>query len=281
MRHSKRQSLIALWDALGTAWQRTIGGKSWQGDQALYGVAGWCRVVEVTHGEHGWHVHVHALLFLNKEQGLFQRDPNWSELLGASMFSRWSAALVKAGLRAPLIDQGGLDVRVVSGDGSGEVLGDYFTKTTYSGADRAAMEATRGGQKDGRNGNRTPFTILRDVMDADLHEESLRLWRQWEKGSAGRKQLTWAKGFRARLLAEAERTDEEIAADSIDGEDLAHVDPAAFRRRVHRTMLDLAEVDDRGHSLRAWLTDQGIRWRSPMNGSGSPGGSPPVASVPA
>jgi hypothetical protein len=50
------------WDVLGYAWAAVTSGSTWVKDSALFGgLLGWARVVEVTDGAHGWHVHVHAL----------------------------------------------------------------------------------------------------------------------------------------------------------------------------------------------------------------------------
>lgn len=247
MRHRDGQALRHLWDANAYAWGKVTSGRGWQTDQHSLAIAGWVRVVEVTHGQNGWHVHVHALMFLDDGD---QQD--WEvDFVGQQMFTRWRAALVRKGFAAPLANSGGLDVKRIGGDAA--PLADYFTKTVYSAddsADRAALEVARGDLKSGRSGNRSPFQILRDVVaigDAD----DLDTWHEWEAGSRGRRQMTWSRGFRDQVLAEPERTDEDIADEDHGGDVLVVLDgPTWSLWRDHGVqLLRAAEADDTGDAL--------------------------------
>ena len=249
MRHRGRDAashdLGLLWDSLSKAWQSVLMG-DWSQDQERYGSPvtrvithgrrkgekvtenriGWCRAVEGTHGANGWHMHVHAMLFLRPDSD--GQDPDLDGL-AKSMFQRWRTRLVGLGLDAPIANRGSLDAKWITADdttGVDEtVLGGYFTKNTYDGALRAAMEATRGQHKKGRAGGRTPFQLLASVVhhldDADdvlaqrRAEKDLGLWYQWETESKGRRQLTWARGWRDLLGLNDELTDEEIAAEDL------------------------------------------------------------------
>ena len=264
MRHASVQRLADLWGALNGAWSNATSGRAWQAERERYGVAGWCRVVEATHGDNGWHVHVHAALFTD---GASRWDP---QELGSLMFSRWRDKLVSQGMRAPLEGSGGLHVRTWAG--RVEVLGEYFAKAVYEPDDRAnaiGMEVARGDLKDGRiSGHRTPFRILRDIAkNGDAAD--LALWHEWEKASHGRCQLTWSKGFRARLLADApELTDEEIVEQDEGGVKVVSL-PRGSWRTIERDpalsawVLELAEQDLSGGVLRAGLDDKGIAWEWP------------------
>lgn len=252
MRHDKGQSLRLLWDALSYAWGKVTSGKGWGALRARYGVAGYARVVEVTHGANGWHVHVHAALFIQPESGSTAADLG---MLGAEMFHPWAAALSRKGLRTPLAGSGGLDVRKMM-PGTGDNLGAYFAKSSWDYADAArsaAIEVARGDVKAGRLGNRTPFVILGDFLDTG-DAADLALWHQWEDSSAGRRQLTWSQGMRDRLSLAAERTDDELAAEEIGSadDDLVELPAASWRKlREHYlpTLLDVAEDDDTGDRL--------------------------------
>ncbi len=265
-RHHRGQALADLWDVNGYAWGKVTSGRGWKGDQASYGIAGWVRVVEVTHGAHGWHVHVHALLFLDAGMALDGFDPRG---LGVSMFRRWRDALVRKDQDAPLKDSGGLDVRTV-GRGDAVQLGDYFTKATYtSRTDESGVgfEVAAGSQKTARHGNRTPFAILADVV-ALGEVDDLALWHEWEAGSHGRRQLTWARGFRAQvLMTEAELSDQEVVDRDEGGEDAVCIPASGVRRlsalRAHGRVSDAAEADDDGTALRRLLDELGIDWRWP------------------
>lgn len=230
MRHRRGQRLADLWDSLSYAWGKVTSGRGWVNDCETFGAViprliktgkragqtdyspriGFARVVETTQGSgNGWHVHAHALLFVSG-------DVNESALgsLADSMFGRWVPALVSRGLTAPSLAHG-IDVRVVS-PGDGALLGDYFSKNVYT-ADKAGFEVAGGSNKKARNGNRTPFQILADVValgDAD----DLALWWEWEEASHNRRQLTWSAGLRDFLALGAEKTDEEIAEEELGGE---------------------------------------------------------------
>ncbi len=254
MRHRRGQALADLWDALSFAWGRVTSGRGWVRDQALFGTViprivktgarkgqtvqetriGFARVVETTHGKNGWHVHVHALLFVRGDVAV-ESLPS----LADSMFSRWLPALVTKGLTAPALAHG-VDVRLV-GVGDALLLGDYFSKSVYT-ADKAGWELAGGANKKAGNGNRTPFQILADVV-AGGDADDLAIWWEWEKGSHNRKQLTWSAGLRELLALDAELTDEEIIEDDLGGDVVVTVSAEQWAgiRDMAETVLDLFE----------------------------------------
>ena len=207
MRHRRGQGLAELWEALGKAWARITSGKYWRAEQQRYGIAGWLRVVEVTTGKNGWHVHVHALLFLSGAM-----TP--ADLLGlhAGMFGRWSRSLVRSGLEAPLV--AGQDARLITGPAD-ESLSSYFTKAT-DGAHRIGLEFTQTQSKTSRTSLSTVsvWSVLDSLLNTGL-VDFLDQWHEWERASKGRKQLTWSQGFRAGLLLDAEQTDEQLAEQEV------------------------------------------------------------------
>jgi hypothetical protein len=260
MRHNRGQRLGDLWDALTSAWSSTTSGRPWRDLCARYGVEGWARVVEVTNGKHGWHVHAHVALFL--PAGSTSADV---EAIGARMFARWSAALVRRGLAAPIASKGGVDAQLWGASDGGR-LSDYFTKGDYLhqvDTRKAAMELTRPDYKSGRGGNRTPFQILGDLIDqGDAHD--LDLWEEWERSSKGRRMLTWSRGLRDRLVDLEDKTDEELAAEEVGtaDDDLVEIPADGLRLLarfgLHGQVLDLAEHDDGGARLCEWLRRRGI-----------------------
>lgn len=251
MRHRRGQSLSTLWAALSHAWGRVTSGKSWNSDRASHGVAGWMRVVEVTHGSNGWHVHVHALLFM--EPSHLTQDLAG---LHASMFGRWSAGLAARGLARPLMV--GQDARRIDGAADGD-LARYFTKAVHGGH-RIALELTQSQTKQARNthGTRPVWALLDDVLDQG-DADGLDLWQEWERSSKGRRQVTWAQGFRQRLGLLTERTDEQIAAEEMGTADdeLVLIDAAGWALIVKAPalipqLLHVAEVGGLG-AVRAFL----------------------------
>ena len=228
MRHRKGQPLRELWDSLGYAWASVTSGKGWQTSKAKYGLEGWLRVVELTHGANGWHVHVHALLFVDggDRPALTAADTrSWrSELTG-----RWSRALERRGL-SPALERA-QELHLVTG--RAEPLADYFTKQADTGtasrgassgiggnadpdeAHAIAQEFTRSAGKASRaaSGGRSTWRILDGVIAGDSPDT--RLWHEYEKASRGRRQMTWSKGLRDQLGLNDDRTDESIADEEI------------------------------------------------------------------
>ncbi|GAA1106807.1 protein rep [Pseudonocardia alni] len=250
MRHRRGQALRDLWTALSKAWRAVTSGRAVERERARYGLLGMVRVIEATHGEHGWHLHVHALVAFD---GPVSRE--LAAILGADMFRRWERALQRAGLAAPLENRGGLDVRPVDlGTGSIDAVAEYLGKIT--------VEITGGTMKEGRGGNRSPFAVLRDVLATGLADDA-ELWLQWEQASRGRRQVAWSQGLREWAGLRAERTDEEVAAEETGtaDDDVLAVAPESWPSlRPHLAeWLDVAERDGRG-AASAWLTVRGIAW---------------------
>lgn len=273
-RHHKWMSLKQCWDGLGTAWGNVTSGRGWVTDQQVYGTylprtiktgrrkgeVDWShripfiRQVEATHGDNGWHLHIHAVLFLGPGATGEPMNDQDCDLLEQSMFARWHNALVRAGLPAPSRTHGA-DIRLVTDD-PGKALGEYLTKGRYGldPAKAAAMETTMGMHKQGRDGNRTPFEVLRSIVVDGLVDD-LDTWREWEQGSFRRRQITWSTGFREYLELGEEATDEELAEAALDGDTVVELDAAQYAavRECAPELLDLAEVDDDGRKLCRFL----------------------------
>lgn len=239
MRHYSRHVLAELWDGLSNGWGKVTSGSSWERDSDTYGQVPvirtkrrqkdgvkftvsepgkrvhFIRAVEVTHGDNGWHVHIHALMFVRS--GMTQGG---ATALGRSMFGRWKRALVNAGLPAPTRSHG-VDSKLVPADGT-MPLGEYFAKAVYGQPPKASKttvgwELSGGMGKAGRRENRTPFQILGDIaVDGDAVD--LARWRDFEQASKGRRQITWSHGFRELLGLGTEKTDEEITEEDLGGD---------------------------------------------------------------
>lgn len=249
MRHKRGQRLKTLWDGVSKAWAGVTSGRAWVQEQETYSIAGWLRVVEVTRSDaNGWHVHVHALIFVRESQLL----PGFSALdLGPTMFQRWRKRLIGLGFGAPSLRRG-VDMRR-----GGKGLGGYFAKHSYSDKQTAtAWELVGGSGKTGASGSRTPFRILADVVQ-DGDADDLALWHEWERASQGRRQLTWSRGLRDQLRLLPELSDQEAAeADDLLGEVVAIIARdlwfTVWRWHSGR-LLEAAEADDGGAGLRSLL----------------------------
>jgi hypothetical protein len=171
-----------------------------------YGVLGWLRVVETTWGANGWHVHVHALVFL--DGAATERTVSG---LHAEMFARWSKSLTGQGFSAPLAR--GQEAHLVL-DPADSDIADYFTKGTDPGG-RIGLELVYSETKKARKAHGTVpvWHVLDQVEDGDA--DALDRWHEWERASFRRRQLTWSRGLRELLGLGVERDDESIAAEEV------------------------------------------------------------------
>lgn len=257
MRHWSGHRLGDLWAALSKAWGKVTAGSSWLRDKKRFGIAGWLRVVEVTFGENGWHVHIHALFFLESSTVAPEL-----EALKSSMFGRWSAALKSLGLPSPLA--AGQDLRVLDG-AADEQLSRYFTKAVQQ-AKRIGLEMTSTQTKTARGvfGTRSVWSFLDDVIDQG-DADSLDRWHEFQRGSKGRRQLTWSQGIRELLGLRAEKSDEEVAGEELGtkADDLVLITAAGWRVVIgSRLMVPILEiVEKQGLSgVRALLDVSGVEY---------------------
>lgn len=220
MRHTVDDPLAGLWDQLGKAWAGVTSGRQWIRDRAEAGIAGYMRVVELTQSpDTGWHVHIHALLFLSTPEflGGFVDDyePDLRHL-EQSIVGRWVNKLDKLGASATAAGQ-----RLELVTPGSTALADYFTKSvdngdaTELGAHSVSMEMNWGQEKRARKaGGRSPFGIL-DAFIATGDADELALWQEYAYASKGRRQMTWGAGTRDLLGLAEEQTDEQIADEEL------------------------------------------------------------------
>jgi hypothetical protein len=266
MRHDKGHRLEALWNALSKSWGRVTGGKAWVSAVDRFGILGWLRVVEVTFGKNGWHVHVHALVFAD--------DLSASKLdqLADGMFGRWSRSLQRCGLGAPLLN--GQDWHLIDGAGDGSSIGDYLAKAfrqseldvNMAGSIGAEMALTQSKTAQRRHSTRPVWELLDQAIlgvTPDIWQ-----WHEWEKGSKGRRQIAWSKGLRQALgLIEAEKSDEEIAAEELGSKDdtVVYITRFGWGQLVRQPELipDVLNAAEQlgAEGLSEWLWEQGIEHR--------------------
>jgi hypothetical protein len=223
-------------------------GKHWRTLRELLGSDAYVRATEVTYGENGWHVHIHLLLLFD---GPVSTDT--VKAMADQLYKLWSRGLACAGFTASR--RHGVDVRRCSGAEQGlERIAGYFEKMTF--------EAAGGRFKSGRKGGRTPFEVLADGLATGLADD-LELWLEWERSSKGRRQLVWSRGLKAKAGIE-DRSDEEIAAESDEGETLVIL-PRLTWREVWPVAVELLEATEAGGVAGAmlWLEDRGLFYEIP------------------
>lgn len=276
MRHRRGVSLGTYWEALSPALAASVGGRYSRARKAKQaaGLFGYVITREATYGANGWHLHAHALLFLNA--------PTTEALdeLGSAFYAAWATRLEREGLAAPDLRHG-IDLRVLELSEGRAHAAAYLAKGTYE-ATRAAGELSGGAGKTARRGNRTPWDVLADLT-ACRRPRDIALWREWEQASHHRRALTWSVGLRDRLALGQERDDDALAVEDVEGgaaaETLLLLTPDEWRAVRHRRhgpteLLDAAEGGGPPVSARRACVQLLNRW-----GVARPGPGPPVATT--
>lgn len=170
------------------------------------GVIGQIRALEVTHGRkspqnNGWHPHYHVLLFCGSGVDLSPLDePPMLEWLG-TLYTRWAACCVKAGLGRPSLAHG-----LKLDDGSHAAK--YVSKWGLED------EMTKGHTKKALHGE-TPFDFLRAVLEDPEDKQAAALFRHFAEVFKGKRQLHWSRGLKARYGI-GEKNDDELANEKED-----------------------------------------------------------------
>jgi hypothetical protein len=177
LRHSCGMALGPLLKSLQHAWQETQRGAPWKRLKRAMGFVGSVSAREVTHGENGWHPHIHVLLALKKPLDDARRLE-----LEQLLYERWCAALDRvAELKMGKPSRAnGVRLDVSHSD-------DYLQKLGLAG------EMTRLIDKRAKGGNRTPFEIMADYADAPT-EADAALIREHYRATKGKRLLTWSRG---------------------------------------------------------------------------------------
>ena len=182
---------------------------------------------EITYGFNGWHPHTHDIEFCEHEVSLAD-----FATLSSVYYDYLSRFYSRNGFDGLSRQHG---VRVEQVELNATALAKYVAKLQEGAAIRlhTAHELTRSDLKQGREGSLMPFDILAGFFETgDM--ELLDLWREYEKETFGKSVIRFTKGLRARLLPhEAEKTDEELAAQEVGGVDVVRF-ASWFYRKIAR-----------------------------------------------
>lgn len=179
---------------------------SWRGYKALrdeYHIVGYVRVLEVTYGRNGWHVHFHLLY-------CFDRPTDAATLaeLEERLYPLWSRAAAKQGLS--MNRRYGLEIKQAYG-----TVEEYLSKYGHGPRWDLAVELTKGHLKRGRSiaglKHLTPWELLAAAAGGDARCGAL--FREFVEKFTGKAQLYWSPNLRALLLPDqSDQTDQELAA---------------------------------------------------------------------
>ena len=229
------------------------------GAKERFGIAGTIRSLEVTFGLNGWHPHLHVLLFVwgdwaadglcvceiaGRCQDFCSCGDGCRYCVMYEYFRvRWQGITVAKGYHAD--DEHGVKLERCR---SAAEAGRYIAKTAAGRS--VGNEMARGDLKTGKKEHRTPFEILEDFRQSGVRSD-LDLWHEYEKATRGHQRITWSAGLRELVDIVAadelpeEKSDEEIAAREVGGDDMLLIDSIAWRKVV------------RVPGLNSYLLDQG------------------------
>jgi hypothetical protein len=195
MSHDSTMDFESVRDAAFQAFAKTNTGRFAQIHKD-FGQEGYLKVAEVTVGENGWHLHFHVLRFIDHWLSNDEVQ-SWHALV----FEKWSKSLTDMGLKAPQSKYQDFQQLVVAED-----LDGYFTKAFDN--PREMLDEIL----DTKHRTKTPWELIGPAV-ANAASKERRLWHDFENGSRGMRQITWARGFRQKIGMVDARTDEEVAAD--------------------------------------------------------------------
>jgi len=225
--HHRFDKLPALLKAVSTAWRYTKQGRGWIETRGNSGWIGDVRALEVTHGDNGWHPHLHVLI-------LFKTGARSAAI---EAFSSW------------LFDAWQRSIERLTGKRCTEKAFAWETVDAITGAAKylakwgPSLELTKANTKQGKRGGRTPMQILRDYVAHGVVTDG-ELFSEFAKAFRGVRQLTWARGLRARYLPKPEATDEELAQTETAPDENAAPKVATMSARLFRQIsLRAAETE--------------------------------------
>lgn len=238
-RHHARQKVHDLRRALMDGWAHLTSGRHWADLKRDFGLVGFVRVVEVTHGRNGWHPHVHALLFFDRElspaelrrvrRKIYVR---WARRLRGDVWNRGRRAYVRGSRPAPDYAHGC--------DLSAADPADAATVSRYLAKWGAGMELSGAAMKAGRGGNRTPFQLLNAADQGDTMAGVL--FKSYVRAFRGARHLAISPSLRRLYGAELE-DDDQAAAEQPELGRLQNGDSCGLVGHVDRDTW--AEVVDR------------------------------------
>lgn len=245
--HHAFQQPKELRQAVSGAYRKVKSGKRWLTAREGYQWLGDIRALEVTHGENGWHPHLHVLFLFKPGAG--SQDFG---AFGSWLFDAWARAIERLGF-------GSCSNSAFSWEHVTEQMG----AGDYVGKWGAALELTKGHTKKSRYG-RTPWQILEDYRVKGRKRDKA-LFKAYAEAFKGANQLTWSRDLRKLYLKTPVETDEALATEEDTAEtQVAIMDRKVFDQvvRLGRTADVLAAQEDGGlPAVLALLTRLRVPWR--------------------
>jgi hypothetical protein len=200
MPHIFTETCADLKGVVALSWRKMLAGEPWKRTKRHFGIVGTIRALELTHGNNGWHPHIHALFFTKV------LDESAEIELRLWLGERWARIIErvakKMGFKDPKIvniEKGFTFLRAASAGAAGDYVAKWGTDA----------EIAKASSKVSRKGGRSPWQLLADALEGD--HRARMLFREYGIAMFGARHLTWSKGLRALYVSEPEKTDEELA----------------------------------------------------------------------
>lgn len=228
--HEADHQMAELLEKFTNARQRLQNSRKWKEVMKQAGRIGSVASLEVTISqEHGWHPHLHLLIFANV-QGFGEGEPenDQGDLISqaiSELKTAWVNILLKTGLgdHRKINDMLEHALNVRGGNQAAEYIAKYGRDERWG----QSSEMTRHYAKQGASGERdgllhfTPFQLLTWAGNGD--EWAIRKFIEYSTAIEGKRAVTWSPGLKKALAVLDDRTDEEIAADDAVMPEQIHV----------------------------------------------------------
>jgi hypothetical protein len=218
--HKHEDSLQTVLEGFLASFRYLTSKPSYKRLRARWGVRGSVRVLEVTYGRNGWHVHAHVLFF-------FEGKHDAGDVVGfeAELFPLWESAAARHSLTMSR-ERG---VQVVLAYGTVE---DYVAKYGHGPRWEVPREMTKGHIKRGRSvdglKHLTPWEMLAFAAAGDVRCGAR--FRECVEHFDGKAQLGWSPGLRASLGLDGDPPESDHALATAGEKD---DDPAGEIQRDH------------------------------------------------
>jgi hypothetical protein len=213
--HAHEDSLETVLEGFLAAFRYLTSKNAYRSLRKRSGVLGFIRVLEVTYGRNGWHVHAHVLYCFSS-----LLSPAEVQRFEDDLYPLWESAAARSGLT--MVRRYGLEVKKAYG-----TVEEYLAKFGRGPRWDISREMTKGHIKQGRSiaglKHLTPWELLAAAQAGDRRCGAL--FREYVERFSGKAQLYWSPKLRGLLLPdESSLTDGEIIeAAAVDEEQVGTI----------------------------------------------------------
>lgn len=238
--HQAGDALARTVEMVSASFRAMQSGRAYAAERSRYGVLGYVRAFEITHGaDNGWHPHLHLILVTAArltDEACREMEAAWLARWNRVLTGQgWPAASAAHGVRFDLVRRDAAAVAVyVAKLQEGDATKPGRRTNVANEVTRADLKSAKGGGllvrgAGGVAARRVPFEILAD-FGTDGAAEDLDLWHEYQLATKGRSAIRWSRGLRALLLPEEEElTDEQVTEQAAEADDVAVIAAPLYR----------------------------------------------------